>query len=186
MKKLLSSVFVALTLAGSSYALTDIQACNNQFRAGNYQKAVQYGQQAVREYPSNPFAYFCLGVAYTRTGQIDKAIESFKKASKYTSDDHVLMYIYNWLGMEYDAKGDYSDALFYGSKSLKLAKRFGNIDIEEVDLNNIANIFHHEGNYSKALEYYKKALELENGKSQTGAIYNNIAWIYSDMNNYEK
>ncbi|MGC9079918.1 MAG: tetratricopeptide repeat protein [Nanopusillaceae archaeon] len=196
MKKFLSSVFVALTLTGSSYALTDIQACINQFHAGNYQEAVQYGQKAVREYPNNPKAYFCLGRAYAKTGQTDKAIESLKKASEYTSDDHDLMYIYNWLGMEYVAKvGDFNgflyaskslnNALFYYSKSLKLAKRFGNIDIEEADLNNIANIFFiYKDNYSKALEYYKKALEL--GKPKRGTIYNNIAWIYFDMHNYKK
>ncbi|PMP88224.1 MAG: hypothetical protein C0172_03180 [Caldisphaera sp.] len=186
MKKFLSSVFVALTLTGSSYALTDLQACINQFNAGNYQEAVQYCQKAVIEYPNNPVAYFWLGKAYARTGQIDKSIESFKKASEYDSNDHDLIFIYNWLGGEYGAKGDYTNALFYESKSLKLAEQFGDVDGEEADLNNIANIFHHEGNYSKALEYYKKALELENGKSKTGAIYNNIASVYSDMHNYKK
>ncbi|PMP88531.1 MAG: hypothetical protein C0172_02505 [Caldisphaera sp.] len=186
MKKLLSSVFIAITLTGSSYALTDLQACFNQFNAGNYQQAVQYGQKAVIEYPKNPKAYFCLGKAYTQTGQIDKSIESFKKASEYDSNDHDLMYIYNWLGGLYEVKGDHSNALFYESKSLKLARRFGDVDVEESDLNNMANIFADEGNDSKALEYYKKALELENGKSQTGAIYNNIANVYSDMHNYKK
>ncbi|PMP89113.1 MAG: hypothetical protein C0172_00950, partial [Caldisphaera sp.] len=81
---------------------------------------------------------------------------------------------------------DYSDALFYESKSLKLAKRFGDVDVEKSDLNAIAIIFQDEGNDSKALEYYKKALELENGKPKTGTIYNNIANIYSDMHNYKK
>ncbi len=186
MKKILSAVFAALILAGSSYAISDLQACFNQFDAGNYQLAVQYGKKAVREYPNNPNSYFCLGEAYARTGQIDKAIENFKKASEYDSNDRDLMYIYGWLGKEYAEKGYYSNALFYDSKSLKLAKKFGNIRAEIAYLNNIAAIFRDEGDYSKALEYYKTALKLENGKSQTGAIYNNIASIYFDMRNYKK
>jgi len=186
MKKILSAVFAALILAGSSYAISDLQACFNQFDAGNYQLAVQYGKKAVREYPNNPNSYFCLGKAYTRTGQINKAIENLKKASQYTSNDRHLMWIYNWLGVEYNEKGNHSNALFYESKSLKLAERFGDIDAEKDDLNNIASIFQDEGNDSKALEYYKKVLELENGKSRTGTIYNNIASIYSDMHNYKK
>ena len=186
MKKVLSSVFAALTLSGSSYAISDLQACINQFNAGNYQMAVQYGKKAVREYPNNPVAYFCLGKAYAKTGQLNKAIDNFKKASEYDSNDYDLMWIYAWLGTEYNEKGDYSNAFFYGSKSLKLAEQFGNVDAEKDDLDNIASIFQNEGNGSKALEYYKKALKLENGKSETGAIYNNIATIYSDMHNFRK
>ncbi len=109
-----------------------------------------------------------------------------KKASKYDYTDRDLMHIYSWLGIEYAEKGDYSNALFYESKSLKLAEQFGNVDAEKDDLDNIASIFQNEGNGSKALEYYKKALELENGKSETGTIYNNIASLYSDMHNYKK
>jgi len=186
MNRLLSIVFAALTLVGSSYAISDLKACINQFDAGNYQMAVQYGKKAVREYPNNPNSYFCLGKAYARTGQIDKAIENLKKVSKHDSNDRDLMYIYNWLGSEYDRKGDYSNALFYDIKGLKLAEKFRNIHGEIAYLNNIAAIFRDEGHDSKALEYYKKVLELENGKSKTGAIYNNIAWIYLDMHNYKK
>ncbi|PMB78289.1 MAG: hypothetical protein C0177_00500, partial [Fervidicoccus fontis] len=158
MKKLLSSVFVALTLAGSSYALTDIQACFNQADAKNYQKAVQYGKKAVREYPKNPSAYVCLAQAYDGTGQRDKAIENLKKASRYTSNDHALVYTYDWLGSEYElkgdyskddySKGDYSNAILYYRKSLELSKRLGDVGAEEGNLNNIANVFRKEGNYS--------------------------------------
>jgi len=186
MKKVLSAVFAALTLAGSSYAISDLQTCFNQSNAGNYQEAIQYGKKAVREYPNNPYSYFCLGKAYAKTGQLNKAIDNFKKASEYDSNDYDLMGIYNWLGVGYVDKGDNSNGLFYESKSLKLAEQFGDVDTEKDDLNNIASIFRNEGNDSKALEYYKKALKLENGKSETGAIYNNIATIYSDMHNFKK
>ncbi len=190
MKKLLLAVFVALILAvlilAVSSSNSDIKACFNQFKSGNYQMAIRYGKKAVKEYPNNPDSYFCLGKAYSKIGQIDKSIENLKMASEYTSNDRELMHIYSWLGNEYIDKGDDSNALSYWSKSLKLAEKFGNFNLEERDLNNIAYILNDKGDYSKALEYYKTALKLENGTSQTGAIYNNIASIYFNMDNYKK
>ncbi len=186
MKKVVLSTIASFLLSSLSYAITDLQACFNQFNAGNYKLAVFYGQKAVKEYPASPTAYYCLGKAYSRTGQITKAIESLKKASSYTSNDRYLMYIYNWLGSEYESQGDDSNALFYDSKSLKLAEQLGNNNVEYSDLNNIADVFHDKGYDAKALLYYKKALELVHGKVTTGAIYNNIAMIYEDTHHYKK
>ncbi|MGC9080042.1 MAG: tetratricopeptide repeat protein, partial [Nanopusillaceae archaeon] len=102
----------------------------------------------------------------------------------YTSDDHLLMHIYNWLGVEYLRKGDYSNAILYESKSLKLAKRFGDVEFERNAFINMGVISQNEGNNYKALEYYKKALEL--GNIESGVLYNNIALIYLSVGNYKK
>ena len=57
--------------------------------------------------------------------------------------------------------------------------------------NNIAGVYHTQGNYEKALEYYEKALVIQEkvlGKEHpnTAATYNNIAVVYKKQGNYEK
>ncbi len=187
MKKVLSTMFVALALVGcSSSKASDIQACVNQFSAGNYQKAIQYGEKAAKEFPKNPRVYFCLGRAYAKVGQLDKAIENLKKASQYQTNPKELMYVYNWLGVEYDNKGDFNKALSYDQKNLQLAKQLKDVDAERYALVNMAVVFREKGDDAKALKYYKKAIGIENSASGLGPLYNNIALIYQLHHNYKK
>lgn len=80
MRKILLSLVFILIFITSSYAQFYIDLCYTYFNAGDYQRAIEAGKQAVKLYPTNPDAYFCLGSAYTKTGQIDLAIENLKKA----------------------------------------------------------------------------------------------------------
>ncbi|MGC8754861.1 MAG: tetratricopeptide repeat protein, partial [Thermosulfidibacteraceae bacterium] len=120
-QKLVLAIFLMLALIGIAYAQMEIERCVKYLNAGDYQRAIEAGKRAVKLYPRSVYAYFCLGRAYTKTGQIDLAIENFKKAEVYAARDDDLMYIYNWLGSNYLDKGDLDNALFYHSKSLNLA-----------------------------------------------------------------
>ncbi|MGC9001175.1 tetratricopeptide repeat protein, partial [Caldisericum sp.] len=117
-QKLVLAIFLMLALIGIAYAQMEIERCVKYLNAGDYQRAIEAGKRAVKLYPRSVDAYFCLGIAYTKTGQIDLAIESLKKAEAYAIRDDDLMYIYNWLGYNYYAKGDLDNSLFYNSKSL--------------------------------------------------------------------
>ena len=60
-----------------------------------------------------------------------------------------------------------------------------------LDLDNTAYKYYQDGNYPKALEFYSKALSIQEknlGKDHpaTGAIYNDIGLVYSDMGDYPK
>ncbi|PMP77591.1 MAG: DUF2225 domain-containing protein [Sulfurihydrogenibium sp.] len=184
MKTFLAMVFV-LFLTSISYAQKEIDDCYTYIDAGDYQRAIEAGKKAVKIYPKNAAAYFCLGRAYYETGQIDLAIDNLKKAESYATKDDDLMVIYNFLGLAYETKGDLDNALFYHSKSLNLVKKLGNREGEAAGLNNIAGIFHKRGELDKALEYYKESLRLTTNEKDKATIYNNIALVYIDKGDYK-
>ena len=81
-----------------------------------------------------------MGIVYSKTGQIDLAIDNLKKAEANATKEDELIQIYSFLGSNYERKGDLDNALFYNSKSLDLAKKLGNREYEATALNNIALI----------------------------------------------
>ncbi len=184
---LVLAVAFILTIGAYSFAHAQdpIDDCFNHLAAQDYQKAIISGQQAVSLYPTSFTANFCLGRAYYQTGQLDLALNSFKKAEMYATSKQYLAAAYGWLGMTYNNKGDLDNALFYYDKSLKLDIELGDKEGEADDLNNIAVIYREKGEFDKALSYYEKSLSLssEKGKADT---YNNIALIYGGKGEYAK
>ncbi|RMH06669.1 MAG: hypothetical protein D6699_02120 [Aquificota bacterium] len=157
MRRVLLSFALVLVSVALAYAQSYIDMCYTYLDAGDYRRAIEVGNQAVKRYPKNVDAYLCLGAAYTETGQIDLAIENFKKAEAYAKSDKDLMYIYSFLGLNYQRKDDLDNALLYHSKSLSLAKKLGDKEAEAIQLNNIAYVFVKKGELNKALRYYEES-----------------------------
>jgi tetratricopeptide (TPR) repeat protein len=176
----------ALILTSISYAQKEIEDCYTYIGVSDYQRAIQTGKRAVKLYPKNVYAYFCLGMAYYKAGQINLAIDNLKKAESYATEDEDLMYIYNYLGLNYETKGDLDNALFYYSKSLNLAKKLGKRKMEATVLNNIADIFRKKGDLDKALEYFNESLRLKTNEEDKAPTYNNIALVYVDKRDYKR
>lgn len=120
------------------------------------------------------------------TGQVDLALESFKKAERESRTKEELAVVYNWMGMAYDKKGLLDEALLYYSKDLHLSKELGDKRGEAASLNNIAGIYRRKGEYQKALEYYNESLRLKTDEKEKAVTYNNIATLYSDLGDYKK
>lgn len=187
MKKVyLLGVIILVLLADMVYAQQAVDNCFDYLNAGDYQRAIESGKRAVSLYPQNVAAYFCLGRSYYRVGEFDLAFEEFKKAERLASSRSDLMYIYNWLGLVYQRKGDIDNALFYHERSLSLARDLGNTKLEATELNNIASIYHDKGELDKALDYYERSLRLHEDEKDKVATYNNIALIYYDKGDYQK
>lgn len=103
---------------------------------------------------------------------LDKAITLYKKAIKESERP----YFYHKLGIAYAKKFDFKNAIDCFEKIIKLDNK--NIDAYR----NLGIVYKHSNNldrdYNKSLEYFKKALELGDSKSNL-----NIAEIYI-YNNY--
>jgi tetratricopeptide (TPR) repeat protein len=188
-KKTLSIFFLLLSLLAFkniAYAETPIDACWNFNNAGDYKRAIEAGKLAVKKYPKNSDAYFCLGKAYYKVGELKSAYENMKKAESLTNNKKDLMYIYNWTGLILDSMGYLDDALLYYSRSLSLAKDLGNTAMQASLLNNIAGIYKNKGELDKALSYYEESLNLTTNEKDKAVIYNNIANIYDEKGDYQK
>ena len=188
MKKALSILFLIGLLASGNiaYAQQEIDACITFNKAGDYKRAIEAGELAVKKYPKNTAAYYCLGSAYYNVGEHKLAYENAKKAESLTNNNEELIYIYNQIGLILNRMGRLDDALLYYNRSLSIAKDLDNTDMQAAGLNNIATIYHERKELDKALSYYEESLSLTINEKEKVANYNNIAGIYSQKGDYQK
>jgi len=188
MKKIIWLIVIVLILsfAGISFARQEIDNCSNYLDAGDYKRAIEAGERAVRLYPKDNDAHLCLGIAYFKVGELGYALKSMKEAERLTTNKTHLMHVYKWLGSIYNRKDDIDNALFYYSKHLFLSRELGYKEEEAIAINNIALIYDKKGDIDKALDYYEQSLKLKSDEKGKASIYNNIALIYNKKGNYQK
>ena len=189
MKKALSIFFLLLSLLAfknTAYARSEVDACFNFNIAGDYKRAIEAGQLAIKKYPYNADAYNCLGLTYYKVGELKLAYENMKKALSLTNDEEELMYTYNLIGITLDKMGYLDDALLNYNRSLSLARVLGNTSMQATLLNNIATIYDNKGELDKALSYYDESLSLTTNEKKKASLYNNIALLYNEKGNHQK
>ncbi len=95
---------------------------------------------------------------------------------------------YNYLGIIYQKKGEYSISLDYLFQSLALEDSLNNRRGVANVYNNIGLIYDYQRNYQKALEYYFKALDIRKALKDSRGValaYNNIGIAYYYMDSLE-
>jgi pentatricopeptide repeat protein len=189
MKKVLSIFLLLLSFLpfkNIAYAQPEIDACLTFFKAGDYKRAIEAGKLAVKKYPKNFKAYVCLGSAYYKVGELKLAYKNLKNAESLTRNKEELMGIYYIIGQILNSMGYLDDALLYFSKSLSLARDFGNTKVQADILNNIGWIYTGKGELDKALSYYEESLRLQTNEKAKTPTYNNIANVYAKKGDYQK
>lgn len=68
---------------------------------GEYEKSIAYYKMSLEIEPANFEAWVNLGVAYRKTGDRDKAVESYEKALKYDPENNASVPLYTSLGSVY-------------------------------------------------------------------------------------
>jgi tetratricopeptide (TPR) repeat protein len=189
MMRALSLLFIILSLLAFknfAFAQPEVDACFNFLNARDYKRAIEAGKRAVKKYPNNPVAHYCLGISYRMVGEFKLALENTKRAERLTSGKEDLMHIYNQIGVIYHRMGYLDDALLYYSRSLSLAKDLGDKSMQAGALNNIAMIYYYKGELDKALSYFEESLRLKTDEKEKAPTFNNIALIYYNKGNYQK
>jgi tetratricopeptide (TPR) repeat protein len=187
--------------------MKEIRKCLEYLEAEDYKKAIKFGKKAIKLYPEDVEAYACLGEAYFMEGQIDLAIENFKKTENclkrkyeqrakllsgifeiqdFKERDFNLMILYKRLGDAYKQKMDLETALYYYNESLSLARDLKFTKSEKDALLNIADIFYYKGEMEKTLKYLEEALIIEEDEKEKIYTYNLIAYIYFKEKEYNK
>ena len=96
---------------------------------------------------------------------------------------------YNIMGVSSRIKSDYSEALDYYQRNLKIRHEIGDKNGGAAALNNIGLIFKMQGDYPKALDYYQRSLKISEeigDKRGSAIIMNNIGLIFKTQGDHPK
>lgn len=120
-------------------------------------------KELIDKYPyswSARMAHYHLGNIYYNKGELDNAIDSYKKfISSVKSDEAGVKFLaLTSLGYCYESRNDFKSALEYFEK----AQKTKNVGFESMGYRNIARIYELLNDKEKALENYKIALEKNN------------------------
>lgn len=85
------------------------------YKENNYQKALEYYQQALSLDNTNKYAHHWSGWCYLLTNQYKKAIISFENATQL---DNQYAYAYNGLGTTYELLSDYHEAILMYERAI--------------------------------------------------------------------
>lgn len=138
-----------------------IEESNKAIESGNLEKAAELVEKAYRQNPDNYMVINQKAVLFHKNMELEKAITLYEKTLRKkpgylpASDNLTIAYLQtasrNMKVKRYDT------ASFFFNKALKLKP--DNADA----WNNIGTIAGMNGNYGKAAEYFRKALEYQPG-----------------------
>lgn len=185
-KPLLAFIAAGMLGLGAAQASIKTQECFNFVKAQDYARAIQAGRQASRDTPQLADAHFCLGRAYSQSGNFDAALRSLQQAEQLYTGKSELINTYALLGRVASLKGDLQQALNYHSRELALARETGQRSAEATALNNIALVFSDQGNGSKALNYLQQSVQIEPHEQNLATPYNNLAMLYTERGEHAR
>lgn len=114
--------------------------------------SIRLWQDVVNKSPQKARAYHQLGMSYDAKGDLDQAIEEFKKAIEI-SPKHVSSY-YN-LAMELKKKGNYDQAFHYLNQSAAIRPDFAQT------FGGLGTLYFEQKNYEKAIQNFEKSIHLD-------------------------
>jgi len=174
---------------------------------GDYPKALEYHFKALKmgeELNDKSRIAICLGnigIVYWRQGDYPKALEHYFKALKMDEelgDKSDIAADLSNIGLVYYDQGDYPKALEYYFKALKMAEELKYKQLQANTLGNIGNVYveqgkahpnpsQREGLFNRALEYYTKALKMDEelgNKNGIAVNLGNIGSLYTEQKKY--
>jgi serine phosphatase RsbU (regulator of sigma subunit)/lipopolysaccharide biosynthesis regulator YciM len=165
--------------------------------AGNYQKAMEYAQQAQNQ--AEKFKYKKgLALSFTNIGNIYRKQGNYDKSLSYhlnsleileeIGDKKEISISYNSIGTIYFRLGDYEKAMEIYRKCLKYHEEIADKNGIASCYINIGNIYLFQENYEKALANFFTSLKINTeifDKKGMAVSYNSIGNAYKEKGNYE-
>ncbi len=163
----------------------------------NYDKAIRFGQKALKKIesnnPSNLYSlYEYLGRLYGITCKHSKALNCYEKAKKLLKNQK-LYNEYIKLSINeaniYLKENNFDEAELIYQKILKLAKKH-KYETLVADINtNLGLLFMNKKEYKNSLNYYKKAIKIYqklNNEENLYVVYANLSSLYFIFNNLKE
>lgn len=128
-------------------------------------------------HPDIAYLYNDLAICALRQNKSQKALEIALQADSLLrqtqiNDSTIFSRINSILGLIYQQKGYFNNALDHLLKSLKILQKTDNADSLKVAANyhNLASIYDEKGDYKRALNYYQQSLKLKKRRFGEGHI----------------
>jgi tetratricopeptide (TPR) repeat protein len=170
--------------------------CKNLVESELHTKAIEYCESVAKKY-KEPTIYRCLGRAYLQIGEIDLAIENFKKAEKFSSGLKNSFNVYIIKKAEfYEEFADIlrdanriDEAIEYYKKALEKRKkeqengRYNAIPKIITLLQKIAELYEEKGDLDEAINCYEELIVILNilRKPSIIMIVDQVDQIYQNV-----
>ncbi len=174
-KKIFLLVFVMILIFSVSLQAQDLLEMGiEKYNKGSYQNAIDYLTDYAAENSDSYLSHFYLGLSYTELQQFDLAISSFNYARKIKGDSYNLLV--NLARAHYNNnEKDMAHDLLIKAKGYK--------PIDEQVYNLLGLIEMDKQEYEESIEYFKKAIELEDDNLY---VYNNISLAYIHIGEFKE
>jgi len=153
---------------------------------GEYEKAIEYFNKAIKQYSREGAAYYNRGNAYSELGKSEEAIKDYLTSIELDSETG-NQYAYNNISIEYDALGDYKNAIKYINLAIKAYPKDGLYYMNRGSYNlELENFDQAVKDYEKAGELYLKYKNRASGYAECPKGKNLIhcqmdSWYYYDL-----
>ena len=153
---------------------------------GEYEKAIEYFNKAIKQYSREGAAYYNRGNAYSELGKSEEAIKDYLKSIELDSEKG-NQYAYNNISIEYDALGDYKNAIKYINLAIKAYPKDGLYFMNRGSYNlELENFDQAVKDYEKAGELYLKYKNRTSGYAECPKNKNLVhcqmdSWYYYDL-----
>lgn len=163
-----------------------VQACQQSLRAGEFDKAAEYADQAIRADAGNRDAYLCLGRARGWSGAHLPAVEALQEADKRSKSPVEHMQALTLLGREHQSARAYAEARVAYQKSLDLARSERNVYFQHANLIALGEILQAEKDLKGALGLYLEGVRLAANDNERADSQAHLASVHHDMGNHDQ
>lgn len=139
-----------------------------------YNQSIKYLNLSLLDGNSRPDLLYILGLVYSNSGNYQAAVAVFERALTIEESDLVLLA----LGMNFHKKGDYRQAVNYLERAGKSSKE---AKIIEKSLFTIAEIHFQEKEYSQALDYLNRVIEMNENNANAFFYRGEIYYLYNNV-----
>lgn len=157
---------------------------NRYFKTGDYQKACEYYEKAIKKNSEKAEYYIDYGMALIKNGQITEAMIQFDKGildkdNKIVRENNKIAY--RGKGIGYFETSEYSKALEEFDKALKI-KELSDLNMDILYYKSDA--YQKLGDYENAMETLEEINNMKKGKDSI--VLGKIAYIQQQLENYDE
>jgi|GEM_PF-3432238 len=159
----------------SGYLIARVNLAVILLKQGKTEDALQMLQEGLKPYPENAELQNGLGICELRRGNIQKAIQHFRKAIDIQGPNPLF---YNNLAYAYAESNDFlNEALKLCKDALKAEPQNG------IVLDTLGWVYFKRGIFDQSTEYLRKALDLKPGEN---AVRSHLVTVYRWIGENEK